>query len=255
MALARRIIPCLDVHAGRVVKGVHFVDLRDAGDPQEAAARYDREQADELVLLDITATWEKRGARLDTVQRCADVLRIPFTVGGGVRGLDDALALLDAGADKVAVNSAALRDPTLLSTLSDRFGRQCVVAAIDTRSDGQGGWQVFMDGGRRATERQAVAWASEAARRGAGEILLTSMDRDGTGRGYDLELTARVAEAVEVPVIASGGVGRPEHFLEAFRAGASGALAASIFHIEGLDIRSLRAFLRAQGVDVRVPTS
>src|SRR5919198_2789219 len=231
MSLAKRLIPCLDVDAGRVVKGTRFRDLRDAGDPVELAARYDREGADELVFLDITATVEGRAATLDVISRTADQAFIPLTVGGGVRDEDGVNALLRAGADKVSLNSAAVREPELLARCADRFGTQCMVVAIDVRRRDGDGWEVWVDAGRTPTGRDAVAWAAEATgRRGAGEVLLTSMDRDGTGAGYDLDLLRAVTSAVRVPVIASGGAGAPEDFAEALRAGADAVLAASRFH-------------------------
>ncbi len=253
MTLAKRLIPCLDVDAGRVVKGTRFVDLRDAGDPVELAARYDAEGADELVFLDITATLEGREATLDVISRTAEQVFIPLTVGGGVRGEDDARALLRAGADKVSLNTAALRDPSSLSRCADRFGTQCIVIAIDAkRRDSQ--WEVHVDAGRTPTGRDAVEWAAEATERhGAGEVLLTSMDRDGTGEGYDLELLRAVADATTVPVVASGGAGRPEHFAEALTAGkADAVLAASRFHFEELTIRQVKEFLAERGIPVRL---
>jgi imidazole glycerol-phosphate synthase subunit HisF len=253
VTLAKRLIPCLDVDAGRVVKGTRFVDLRDAGDPVELAARYDAEGADELVFLDITATVEAREATLDVVSRTADQVFIPLTVGGGVRSQDDVHALLRAGADKVAINSAAVREPSLLERCAERFGTQCMVIAIDARRVGDS-WEVFIDAGRTATGRDAVAWAAEAAdERGAGEVLLTSMDRDGTGEGYDLELLEAVADAVKVPVVASGGAGGLEHFAEALAEGrADAVLAASRFHFEELSIRQVKEYLASQGIPVRV---
>jgi cyclase len=254
MTLAKRLIPCLDVDAGRVVKGTRFVDLRDAGDPVELAARYDAEGADELVFLDITATVEGREATLDVIARTAERVFIPLTVGGGVRNEDDVKALLRAGADKVSLNTAAVRDPSLLSRCADRFGTQCMVAAIDARSVGGGsGWEVVIESGRTPTGRDVVEWAVEATEeRGAGEILLTSMDRDGTGAGYDLELLATVADAVNVPVIASGGAGEPEHFAQALTEGkADAVLAASRFHFEELSIREVKAYLSAKQIPVR----
>src|SRR5438552_2596311 len=219
----KRLIPCLDVDRGRVVKGVEFVDIRDAGDPVELAAHYDREGADELVFLDITATHEKRETIAALARRTADEVFIPFTIGGGIRSVGDAQAVLDAGADKVSVNSAALARPELIDELAAQFGAQCIVLAIDAKA-GDGLWEAYVAGGRTPTGRDAVAWAREAVERGAGEILLTSMDRDGTSEGYDLELTAAVSEAVAVPVIASGGAGELEHLEQALRAGADAAL-------------------------------
>jgi cyclase len=252
VTLAKRVIPCLDVDAGRVVKGTRFVDLRDAGDPVELAARYDAEGADELVFLDITATVEGRGATLEVIARTAEQVFIPLTVGGGVRSEEDVRALLRAGADKVAINTAAVRDPDLLTRCAERFGTQCIVIAIDARRSGSG-WEVFVDAGRTPTGLDAVAWAAEAtARRGAGEVLLTSMDRDGTGEGYDLELLRAVAEAVPVPVVASGGAGRLEHFAEALTEGrADAVLAASRFHFEELTIAAVKEHLASRGIPVR----
>ncbi len=249
--LAKRLIPCLDVDRGRVVKGVRFVSLRDAGDPVECAARYDAEGADELVFLDITASSDARPIVLDMVRRVADTVFLPFTVGGGVRSLEDAEALLRAGADKVAVNTAALADPALLERLAHRFGSQAVVLAVDARRSGEG-WEVFTHGGRTPTGRDAVAWARTGASHGAGEILLTSMDRDGTRDGFDLPLTRAVAEAVNVPVIASGGCGTVAHLGEALTEGrASAALAASIFHFGDVRIGAAKAELAGMGVEVR----
>jgi cyclase len=252
MTLAKRILPCLDVDAGRVVKGTRFVDLVDAGDPVELAARYDAEGADELVFLDITATVEGREATLDVIGRTAEQVFIPLTVGGGVRAEDDVRALLRAGADKVAVNSAAVRDPDLLERCAERFGTQCMVVAIDAKRRGDG-WEVFVDAGRTPTGRDAVAWAAEAtAGLGAGEVLVTSMDRDGTGEGYDLELLRAVSDAVSVPVVASGGAGRVEHFADALTAGGADAvLAASRFHFEELTIRDVKEHLALRGIPVR----
>ncbi len=253
--LAKRVIPCLDVDAGRVVKGVRFEHLRDAGDPVELAASYDREGADELVFLDITATLEDRAATLDVVSRTAGQVFIPLTVGGGVKDEDDVHALLRAGADKVSVNSAAVRDPSLLSRCADRFGTQCMVVAIDAkRRDAATAWEVFIDAGATPTGRDAVAWAAEAtARYGSGEVLLTSMDRDGTGEGYDLELLRAVAGAVAVPVIASGGAGRPEHFAEALTRGrADAVLAASRWHDGELTIHQVKEHLAGRGIPVRL---
>jgi cyclase len=249
--LAKRLVPCLDVEHGRVVKGVRFVELRDAGDPVEAAVRYDEEGADELVFLDITASHEARPIVIDMVRRVADAVFLPFTVGGGVRSVADAEALLRAGADKVAVNSAAVVDPSLLTDLAARFGAQAVVLAVDARRRDDG-FEVVVHGGRRPTGRDAVAWAREGVERGAGEILLTSMDRDGTKDGYDLALTRAVSDAVTVPVVASGGCGRVAHMAEALtEGGASAALAASVFHYGEIRIPEARAELRARGVEVR----
>lgn len=254
--LTKRIIPCLDVHHGRVLKGRRFVDLRDAGDPVDLAARYDRDGADELVYLDITASVEHRTALLDAVSRTAEQVFIPLTVGGGVRSIEDVRTLLLAGADKVAMNTAAVLRPALVAEAADRFGSQCVVVAIDARraQDGPTTWfEVVTHGGREPTGRDAVAWAAEAARLGAGEILLTSIDRDGTEDGFDLDLTRHVARAVAVPVIASGGAGTPEHLLEVLtRGGADAALAASIFHYERYPVPVVKAVLAAAGVAVRI---
>jgi cyclase len=248
--LAKRIIPCLDVDAGRVVKGVRFQDLRDAGDPVELAARYDAAGADELVFLDITATLQGRDAMDDVIGRTAEQVFIPLTVGGGVREPDDVRRLLRAGADKVSLNSAAVRDPELLSRCADGFGTQCVVIAIDAKRTTDG-WEVFVDAGRTATGRDAVGWAAEATgEHGAGEILLTSMDRDGTGLGYDLELLAAVREATGVPVIASGGAGELGHFADGLRV-ADAVLAASRFHDGDLTIAQVKDHLAAEGIPVR----
>ncbi|HUL85319.1 MAG TPA: imidazole glycerol phosphate synthase subunit HisF [Actinomycetota bacterium] len=249
--LAKRVIPCLDVDAGRVVKGVRFQDLRDAGDPVELAARYDADGADELVFLDITATVEGRGATLDVISRTAEQVFIPLTVGGGVRTEDDVRTLLRAGADKVSLNSAAVRDPRLLSRCADRFGAQCVVIAIDAKADGAGGWRVFVDAGRTPADRDVVEWAAEATReRGAGEILLTSMDRDGTGEGFDLDLLRAVAAATNVPLIASGGAGEVRHFADGLRV-ADAVLAASRFHDGDLSIAQVKDALADAGIAVR----
>ena len=247
---AKRIIPCLDVKNGRVVKGVKFQNLRDAGDPVEAAARYDAQGADEITYLDIAATLENRGTLLDLVSRTAARVFAPLTVGGGVRSEEDFVALLHAGADKVSVNSAAVRDPSLLQRLADRFGAQCIVLAIDAKR-GPEGWEVFVDAGRTATGEDAVAWAARATgERGAGELLVTSMDRDGTGEGYDLELLGAIREATNVPVIASGGAGRPEHFADGLRV-ADAVLAASRFHDGDLTIAQVKDHLAAEGIEVR----
>ena len=252
MTLAKRVIPCLDVDAGRVVKGVNFVDLRDAGDPAELAARYDADLADEVVFLDITASSDARAILLDAVRRTADSVFIPLTVGGGVRTLDDIDVLLRAGADKVSLNTAALLRPALIAEAAERFGQQCVVVAVDARRS-DGAFVVHTHGGRVATERDAVEWAREATERGAGEILLTSMDRDGTGAGYDLELTRAVAGAVSTPVIASGGAGEPEHLRAALvDGGADAALAASIFHFDEYPLPATKRYLADHGVTVRL---
>ncbi|MHB2000741.1 MAG: imidazole glycerol phosphate synthase subunit HisF [Solirubrobacteraceae bacterium] len=246
----KRVIPCLDVDSGRVVKGVQFVDIRDAGDPVELAAHYDAEGADELVFLDITATHERRETIVQLARRTADEVFIPFTIGGGIRSLADAQAVLDAGADKVSVNSAALARPELIDELAMTLGSQCVVLAIDAKGGGEG-WEAFVAGGRSPAGRDAVAWAREAVERGAGEILLTSMDRDGTSDGYDLALTSAVSEAVSVPVIASGGAGRLAHLAEAVEAGADAVLCASIFHYGTHTIADAKRELAAAGVAVR----
>ncbi|MGZ8580534.1 MAG: imidazole glycerol phosphate synthase subunit HisF [Actinomycetota bacterium] len=255
MTLAKRIMPCLDVDAGRVVKGTRFQELRDAGDPVELAAHYDREGGDELVFLDITATIEGRAATLDVIARTAEQVFIPLTVGGGVKRDDDAHELLRAGADKVAVNSAAVRDPALLQRCADRFGTQCMVIAIDAkrRADADG-WEVFVDAGRTPTGRDAIEWAVEATtERGAGEVLLTSMDRDGTGEGYDLDLLGAIAGEVRVPVVASGGAGDLDHFAEALTVGhADAVLAASRLHFGQLTIREIKEYLRDRDVEVRL---
>ena len=248
-----RVIPCLDVDGGRVVKGVQFVDLVDAGDPVELAARYDDEGADELVFLDITASSDGRSTMVDVVARTAEQVFIPLTVGGGVRSAGDARRLLRAGADKVAVNTAALLDPGLVTTLSDEFGAQCIVVAVDARQVGDH-WEVFTHGGRQSTGKDAVLWAEQCVAAGAGEILLTSMDRDGTRLGFDLALTAAVVEAVNVPVVASGGVGTLDHLVEgAVTGGADAVLAASIFHRREHTIAEAKAYLQAHGVVVRPP--
>ena len=254
--LAKRIIPCLDVKEGRVVKGVRFVDLRDAGDPVEAARAYDAQGADELVFLDITASHEERDIMLDVVRRTAEGIYMPLTVGGGVRSVDDVRVLLRAGADKVSLNTAALARPEVIREAAERFGSQCIVVAIDARREGRGAdaarWGVYTHGGRRPTGRDAVAWATEAAGLGAGEILLTSMDRDGTKDGYDLDLTRAIAEAVSIPVIASGGAGSLEHLREGLVEGAADAvLAASIFHFGLHTIAEAKRYLADHGVDVR----
>jgi imidazole glycerol-phosphate synthase subunit HisF len=251
----KRVIPCLDVDAGRVVKGTNFVDIRDAGDPVELAERYDREGADELVFLDITATHEKRDTIVQLARRTADNVFIPFTIGGGIRGAADAQAVLDAGADKISVNSAAVARPDLLDELAGVFGAQCVVLAIDAkrRGDDGTGWEVFVAGGRTATGVDAVEWAREGVERGAGEILLTSMDRDGTNDGYDIELTRAVAETVGVPVIASGGAGELAHLSAAIaEGGADAVLCASIFHYGSYRVREAKQHMAAAGIPVRL---
>jgi cyclase len=253
--LAKRIIPCLDVDAGRVVKGTNFVNLRDAGDPVEVAARYDEEGADELVFLDITASHEGRPILREVVRRTAEVCFMPVTVGGGIRDLDDIRSLLNAGADKVSINSAAVRDPEFVRRAARRFGRQCIVVNIDPRRvqrDGREVWEVHINGGRIPTGLEAVAWARTVEQLGAGEIVLTSMDADGTQNGYDLPMTRAVADAVEVPVVASGGAGCPEHLRAALTEGAaSAALAASIFHYRQYTIAETKDYLAAHGVPVR----
>ena len=251
--LLRRVIPCLDVDKGRVVKGTNFVDIRDAGDPVELAARYQDEGADEIVFLDITASHERRDTVAALARRCADEVFIPFTIGGGIRSVDDAQAVLDAGSDKVSVNSAAVARPELLSELAEVFGAQCVVLAIDARKRPDEGYEVVVQGGRAETGREAVEWAREGAARGAGEILLTSMDRDGTEDGYELALTRRVADAVDVPVIASGGAGSLDHLVEAVRdGGADAVLCASIFHYGRYTVGQAKERLALAGVPVRL---
>jgi imidazole glycerol-phosphate synthase subunit HisF len=249
--LALRVIPCLDVKDGRVVKGVNFVSLRDAGDPVEQARLYGQEGADELAFLDIAASHENRDTILDVVARTAAELFIPLTVGGGVRSIDDVRRLLLAGADKASINSAAVAEPELVSRAAEAFGSQCIVVAVDARAAGPGRWEVFTHGGRRSTGLDAAEWARRMARAGAGEILLTSMDRDGTNAGYDLELTATVSEAVPVPVIASGGAGTLAHLVEALEAGADAALVASLFHFGHHSIAEAKAALAEAGVPVR----
>ena len=247
----KRVIPCLDVDAGRVVKGVEFVDIRDAGDPAELAAHYDRAGADEIVFLDITATHERRDTIAQLARRTADEVFVPFTIGGGIRSEHDAQAVLDAGADKVSVNSAALQRPQLIDELARVFGSQCVVLAIDAKANGEG-WQAYVAGGRTPAGRGVLEWAREGVERGAGEILLTSMDRDGTSDGYDLALTAAVSKAVGVPVIASGGAGELEHLAQALSAGADAALCASIFHYGRYTIAEAKAHLQQRGLPVRI---
>ncbi len=248
---AKRIIPCLDVKGGRVVKGVNFVGLRDAGDPVEVARRYNEEGADELCFLDITASHEERDTIVDVVERVAKELFIPLTVGGGIRGLDDISRLLAVGCDKVSLNSAAVRDPFLVEQAAIKFGSQCVVVAIDVKRVGKG-YHVFVKGGREDTGLDALAWAKRVENLGAGEILLTSMDADGTKAGYDLKITQEISENANIPIIASGGAGTMEHILEAFRHGADAALAASIFHYREIEINALKAYLRENGIGVRL---
>jgi cyclase len=254
--LTKRIIPCLDVNRGRVVKGINFVNLADAGDPVEAASAYNKAGADELVFLDITASSDGRDTIVDLVRRAAERVFIPLTVGGGIRSVEDFRHILNAGADKISVNSAALLRPELISEAAAFFGAQCVVVAIDAKRRGDGdGWDVYMNGGRLKTDREAVAWAREAERLGAGEILLTSMDRDGTRNGYDVELTRAVSDTLDIPVIASGGAGTPEHFYEVLSAsggGADAALAASLFHYGQLEIAELKRYLADRGLPIRI---
>lgn len=267
MPLAKRIIPCLDVNHGRVVKGINFLNLRDAGDPAELARRYSEEGADELVFLDITASPEKREILKDTVERVASEISIPFTVGGGIRNVTDARAVLCSGADKVSINTAAVENPNIIKELAKTFGRQCVVIAIDAKRryenaenkiivdtrQGRCWFEVYIYGGRKPTGTDAIKWAQEVEKLGAGEILLTSMDMDGTENGYDLELTRSISERVKIPVIASGGAGRPEHFLEVFTEGcADAALAASVFHYNKYPIKVIKEFLKCKGVNVRL---
>jgi cyclase len=254
--LTKRVIPCLDVHEGRVVKGVNFVNLRDAGDPVELAAIYDREGADEVVFLDITATHEERASMLDVASRTAEEVFIPYTVGGGMRTSADIRAMLAAGADKISMNSAAVADPALITTTSRQFGSQCIVVAIDARrvpGSDPARWEVFVSGGRTNTGLDAVAWAAEAERRGSGEILLTSMDRDGTKDGFDIDLTRAITGAVNIPVIASGGAGELDHFAEVvLEADADAVLAASVFHFGEFSVRQVKEAMASHGVPVRL---
>ncbi len=252
--LTKRIIPCLDVHAGRVVKGVNFVNIKDAGDPVEIAALYDKAGADELTFLDITASSDARNIMLDVVRRVAEQVFIPFTVGGGIRKVEDFREILKAGADKISVNSAAIKRPRLISEAAWRFGSQCVVVAIDAKiKSDRSGWDVYINGGRINTGKDAVEWAAEVEKLGAGEILLTSMDCDGTKNGYDIELTRNISENVKIPVIASGGAGTMEHFYEALAEGkADAVLAASLFHYREMEIRDLKNYLKEKGIEIRV---
>ena len=249
----KRIIPCLDVNNGRVVKGVNFVNLKDAGDPVEMAALYNKSRADELVCLDITASSDARGIMLDVVRKTAEQVFIPLTVGGGIRTIDDFRTILSAGADKISVNSAAVKRPALIEEAARRFGSQCVVVAIDAKRRDGGGFDVYLNGGRVNTGKDAVEWAKEAESLGAGEILLTSMDCDGVKNGYDIELTKAVSQSVKIPVIASGGAGNMEHFYEAFtEGGADAALAASLFHFKEMEIMDLKKYLKKRNVPVRI---
>lgn len=251
--LKKRIIPCLDVKEGRVVKGVNFVNLIDAGDPVSIARAYSDMGADEIVFLDITASSDERNIILDVVERTASEVFIPLTVGGGIRSIDDIRNILNAGADKISINSSAVKNPNLISEGAQRFGNQCIVVAIDAKRNLQGGFEVYIHGGRIETGIDAVEWAKEAEKRGAGEILLTSMDCDGTKKGYDIELTRTISECVSIPVIASGGAGKCEHFLQAFKEGkADAALAASLFHFKELEIKDLKKYLDERGVPVRL---
>jgi cyclase len=254
--LTKRVIPCLDIDRGRVVKGVRFLDLRDAGDPAELATRYDAEGADEVVFLDIAASAEGRSIMLEVAARTAETVFIPLTVGGGVRDVGDIRRLLVAGADKVAINTAAFRDPVLVEAAAAEFGSQAIVVAIDARRAGPGSWEVWLEGGRIATGESAIGWGARAAARGAGELLVTSMDRDGTTDGYELELTRALSDAVTVPVIASGGAGRPEHLADAVDpalGGADAALAASVFHFGTFSVMDAKRALAARGLPVRIP--
>lgn len=249
---AKRIIPCLDISNGRVVKGTNFINLKDAGDPVEAAIEYDRQLADELVLLDITASSDARGILSDIVYKVANSIFIPFTVGGGIRSIEDFMFILRAGADKVSVNSAALKDPLLISRAAEKFGSQCVVVAMDAKRSINNGWTLYLNGGRVDTGKDAVEWAQEVEKLGAGEILLTSMDCDGVKQGYDLELTRAVSQAVSIPVIASGGAGELKHFEEAFTIGkADAVLAASLFHFKEITVPQLKTYLSEKGICVR----
>lgn len=250
--LAKRIIPCLDIDKGRVVKGVNFVNLIDAGDPVEIARAYDKIGADEIVFLDITASSDGRKTAVDILSRASEQVFIPLTIGGGIRSVEDFRELLAAGADKIAVNSAAIRSPRLITDAALKFGSQCVVLAVDAKSNGKGSWDVYLNGGRVKTDLDAIEWIREAEKLGAGEVLLTSMDRDGTKAGYDVELTRRAAEAVNIPVIASGGAGKMQDFADVLTEGkADAALAASLFHFSQIDMRELKEFLAKQGIPIR----
>jgi imidazole glycerol-phosphate synthase subunit HisF len=251
-SFAKRIIPCLDVDNGRVVKGVNFVGLRDAGDPVEVAKRYNAEGADELTFLDITASHENRGTIVDIVKQVAKEVFIPLTVGGGIRKLEDIYSLLNVGCDKVSINSSAVTNPNLINESSKRFGSQCIVVAIDVKRVADGSYHVFVKGGREDTGLDALAWAKEVYDRGCGEILLTSMDTDGAKTGFELNITSQISKLVDIPVIASGGAGTMEHIKEAFECGASAALAASIFHFKEIDIMDLKRYLRANNIPVRI---
>lgn len=251
--LTKRIIPCLDVDKGRVVKGTKFLNLRDAGDPVEVAKRYDKENADEIVFLDITASHERRKTIIDVIKKTAENVFMPLTVGGGIRNLDDIREILKAGADKISINTAAVENPEFIGASAKKFGSQCVVVAIDAKKCDKNKWAVYTYGGRKPTDIDAVKWAKKVEKLGAGEILLTSMDKDGTKNGYDIELTRKISEAVKIPVIASGGAGTKEHFYEAFTNGkADAALAASLFHYKELSIKKLKKYLSQKGVAVRI---
>ncbi len=248
---AKRIIPCLDVKDGRVVKGVNFVGLKDAGDPVEVAKRYNKEGADEITFLDITASYERRKTIVDMVEKVAKEVFIPLTVGGGIKNLDDIYSLLNVGCDKISINSHAIKNPNFIDESAKRFGSQCIVVAIDGKKTSKG-WHVFINGGRIDTKKDVLQWAKEVEDRGCGEILLTSMDADGVKNGFDLELTKSVSEVVNIPVIASGGAGKMEHFVDAFEGGADAALAASIFHYKEIDIMELKRYLRDKNISVRM---